>query len=241
MSERPDSPGRFELHVVDDVAKTYAAIADAALARHQSGVFHLATSGGSGGRACIEAIAAQIHDLSSVELYFVDERCVPPDSPDSNARSIAEGLGEKLATLAAFRPMSCALGALAYEDELLETGPSLQLMQLGMGPDGHTASLFPDSPGLDAPPERLVIENHDPSGRNPHDRLSLTYSGIALAELAVMTVNGAAKHAALAAIQAGEDLPAARVTAKRLVWLVDPPAAGDLPGSPLPRDLLEAP
>lgn len=63
--------------------------------------------------------------------------------------------------------------------------------------------------------------NDDPSGRNPHRRLTLTFEGISRGRLVVFTVTGSDKHAALSAILAGEDLPAARVRAGRVLWLCD--------------------
>jgi 6-phosphogluconolactonase len=99
------------------------------------------------------------------------------------------------------------------------------VVHLGVGPDGHTASLFPGSPALDADPGRLVTLNHDPSGLNPFDRMTLTLSGIARARLVVFTVAGKAKQAAMQAIADGEELPAARVRADAVVWLVDRDAA----------------
>jgi 6-phosphogluconolactonase len=98
-------------------------------------------------------------------------------------------------------------------------------VHLGLGPDGHTASLFPGSEALDADPGRLVVFNEDPSGANPHRRMTLTYSGIARSRLVVVTVSGSSKQAALQAIVDGEDLPASRVTADRVVWIVDSAAA----------------
>ncbi len=99
------------------------------------------------------------------------------------------------------------------------------LVHLGMGTDGHIASLFPGSPALEADPGRLVVLNHDPSGNNPYERMTLTYSGIARSRLVVLTVAGATKRDALQAVVDGADLPAARVQADRVVWLVDPAAA----------------
>ena len=71
------------------------------------------------------------------------------------------------------------------------TGPGIDLIHLGMGPDGHTASLFPGDPSLDADPGQLVAATQDPNGRNPHPRLTLTLPAINSARLAVFTVAGA--------------------------------------------------
>lgn len=210
-----------EVRVVEDVPQAYATlVAEAFLARRNS-PFVLCTSGGSSGRAVLGAAAASTSiDWGKVALCFVDERCVAPDSADANQQNAREALGDAWARLAGVYPMSCEAGAEAYEAELRSLGP-IDLCQLGMGPDGHTASLFPNSTALSAPPGRLVVPNVDPSGVNAHPRLTLTYEAISGARLVVITVTGDNKAAALAAIEAGADLPAARVRAPRLVWLID--------------------
>jgi 6-phosphogluconolactonase len=125
--------------------------------------------------------------------------------------------------------MSCQAGPEAYE-AVLAGFPTFDLLHLGMGPDGHTASLFPGSDALDAPPGRLALASRDPNEANPHDRMSLTYEAIARAQLVVFTVAGKAKRDAFAALATGADLPAARVRAGEILWLVDPEAAEGAPG-----------
>lgn len=215
-----------EIRVVDDVPGAFAALLDSevrsALAQPNGAPqFRVALSGGSSGVACAERVAA-LDDLAweRVECYFVDERCVAADAPESNQRALRAALGRRVEQLHGFHPMSCTEGAAAYEAELRRAG-GLDLVQLGFGPDGHTASLFPGSVGLDAPPERLVVANVDPSGANPLERLSLTYGGIATAALAVIVVVGREKKDALAAVLGGADLPAAHVRAPRVLWLCD--------------------
>ena len=75
----------------------------------------------------------------------------------------------------------------------LVTGPGIDLIHLGMGPDGHTASLFPGDASLDAGPGVLVLATEDPNGRNPHPRLTLTLPAINSARTAVFTVAGASQ------------------------------------------------
>lgn len=225
-----------ELCAVDDVAATLAEIAVAAQ-RRNAGRLRYASSGAGGGRRCLEALARSALDWSGVELFQVDERCVPEDSPDRNAHMIKDVLGTRLSEVVAFHAMDCAGGGSTYEEQLRSAG-RLDLVQLGVGPDGHTASLFPDSPGLKAPENQLVVSNHDPSGRNPYERLSLTFSGIAHSHLAVVTLFGADKHDIVRRLVEGEDLPAAHVWSERVVWLVDPAAAGDLRTTTLADDLL---
>ena len=174
--------------------------------------------------------AGEKHGIEWAQLscFFVDERCVAPDSPDANERTIREALGGRLELLGGFFPMSCERGAVAYEALLREGGP-LQLCQLGLGPDGHTASLFPASAALSAPSSQWVSANVDPRGNNPYPRLTLTFEAIAAAKPAVVTVIGADKAAALAAVDAGEALPTTAVDSEAVLWLCDAAAASALP------------
>ena len=125
-------------------------------------------------------------------------------------------------------PMRCDDGPDPYQLRLGELG-RFDVVHLGMGPDGHTASLFPGSPALDADPGRLVVMNTDPTGANPFPRMTLTLGGIARARLVLVTASGEAKRDALARVAADDpDTPAARIRADRVLWIVDPAAAGDL-------------
>ncbi len=218
-----------DVHVVEDVAAAFAELAARELrATAPRRRFRLGCSGGASGVDCFARLAAEPGICwGSVECYFADERCVDPTSPDSNARAIAAALGRVRDELAGFHPMSCATGPAAYGAEVAAAG-GFDLLQLGMGPDGHTASLFPGADGRDALPGTLVIANADPSGRNPHPRLSLTFEAIGRARLVVVAVMGADKSPALRRVAAGEDLPAAHISAERVVWLVDDQAAGGL-------------
>jgi 6-phosphogluconolactonase/glucosamine-6-phosphate isomerase/deaminase len=122
-----------------------------------------------------------------------------------------------------------AAGAAAAYQRLVAALDRPDLVHLGLGPDGHTASLFPGSTALDdRDPAHLVVANRDPNGVNPHDRVTLTLAGIARARRTVVTVAGASKHDALARIAADEDLPAGRLDGDGLLWLVDAAALGDL-------------
>jgi 6-phosphogluconolactonase len=105
----------------------------------------------------------------------------------------------------------------AYDQLVRQLGP-IDLVHLGLGPDGHTASLFPGSPALDEK-ERSVVATGD--DRHPHPRLTITFPAIAMSRLAVFTVAGEEKREILARVKADDDLPAARVRAERVLWLVD--------------------
>ena len=112
----------------------------------------------------------------------------------------------------------------AYQLRIGEIG-QLDVVHLGMGADGHTASLFPGSPALDADPGQLVTFSEDPNGLSNHPRMTFTYSAIARARLVIFTVAGEVKRPAMEALVAGKDIPAARVRAGRVLWLVDKAAA----------------
>ncbi len=187
----------------------------------------MSLSGGDTARRCYERLASdsgsQI-DWWKVDLYWGDERCVPVDHPDSNYRLAREALLEHVGAMNAHYPMRCEDGPDAYQLRLGELG-RFDLVHLGLGHDGHTASLFPGSPALDADPGRLVTTNVDPTGRNPHQRLTLTLAGIARARLVLVTVSGAEKADAFARVRADDpSCPASAIRADRVVWIVDPPA-----------------
>lgn len=216
-----------ELIVVDDVAAAFSAHVIEAFRQRESDDFSIALSGGNTARECYEHLAANCDDQIDwwqVEVLWGDERCVPADSDDSNERLGRQALLERVGGAHAVHPMRCDRGPDRYQLLLGDLG-HIDLIHLGVGPDGHTASLFPDSPALNADPGRLVALNHDPSGLNPFDRMTLTLSGLRRGRLVLFTVSGKEKQAAMQAIADGVDLPAARVRADRVVWLVDPAAA----------------
>ena len=216
-----------ELHVVKDVGGAFVAHVLDAYEHRPDDDFRLVLSGGATARACYERLAEEAGDRIdwwNVDVFWGDERCVPSDSPDSNERLVRESFLERVGGAHAVHPMRCDDGADRYQLLVGEVG-RFDVVHLGLGPDGHTASLFPGSPGLDADPGRLVVMNTDPTEQNPYPRMTLTLSGISRGRLVVFTVAGEAKQSAMQAIADGADLPAARVRADRVVWLVDEAAA----------------
>ena len=217
-----------EVEVVDDVPGRFAAQVIDAFIDRRDATFSLCVSGGGTARRCYERLAvdgAEAIDWWAVDLYWSDERCVHPDSPESNQRLVREALLERIGAANEVHPMRCEDGPEPYQLKISAL-PAIDVLHLGMGPDGHTASLFPGSPALDADAGRLVAMNEDPSGRNPLRRMTFTFSAIARASLVVITVEGEEKREAFDRVRAGEDLPVARVRAPRVLWLVDPAAAG---------------
>ena len=205
------------------------------------GVFRVALSGGGTPKQVypllLEPSRRDAVDWSAVEFFWGDERAVPPDHPDSN---FGVAYGMLISQLPGVRPdrvhrmpaeaPDLDAAALSHESELrLAFGtrgsepPAFDLVWLGMGPDGHTASLFPGSSGLEER-ERWVIGNWAPS--QEAWRMTLTFPVLNAAREVVFVVTGADKTDALREIRAGSsDLPAARVDGDEVEWIVD--AAAD--------------
>ena len=216
-----------ELIIVDDVPAEFAERVIEAFHRRSDETFSLALSGGETARRSYERLAvdgADQIDWWQVDVYWGDERCVPPDDPDSNERLGREALLERVGAANAVYPMRCEEGPDPYQQRVAELG-RFDVVHLGLGPDGHTASLFPSSQALEADPGRLVVMNTDPTGTNPHERMTLTFSGIARARLVIVTVEGEQKADALGAVCRGEAVPASRLEGEKVIWLADPAAA----------------
>jgi 6-phosphogluconolactonase len=217
---------------VDDVAESFVAFLRERFEARPGARFVLFLSGGDTAAACYDRAAERAEiDWALVDLYLGDERMVPPEDGAANQRLVREHLIDRLGGVGSFTPMRTEGDREACAAEYAEVlrgllgGPGIDLIHLGLGPDGHTASLFPLAPSLEER-ERLCVATADPSGRNPHERLSVTYPVIDAARAAVFTVSGAAKREAVDRIKAGENLPAARVGSSEIRWLLDGPAAG---------------
>jgi 6-phosphogluconolactonase len=208
------------VRIVDDVAAAFAALVV------DTAPTSIALSGGSTARAAYEALAALELDWDAVDVYFGDERWVPVTDPESNEGMARAALLDRAAPRAvhSLRGAGTTIDAAAVAyDALVAAAPPFDLVHLGLGPDGHTASLFPGSAALDVH-DRFVVTNAD--DLHPHPRLTFTFAALARSRLIVFTVAGVDKRDAFARIRAGDDLPAARVTAQHIVWLVDPASAG---------------
>jgi 6-phosphogluconolactonase len=223
------SPLPGDVRIVDDVRIAFASTILEAFRNRKEARFSLVLSGGPTARACYELladVAGERIEWQKVDILMGDERCVAPDDPDANQRLVREALVERVEDLGSFHPMSCEEGPEAYQ-KVVERFGAFDLVHLGMGTDGHTASLFAGSPALDAPKGVLVMRSADPAEANPHERMTLTLAAIARARLVVFTVAGESKRDAMARMIRGVDLPAANVRAEKVVWLVDT-AAGML-------------
>jgi 6-phosphogluconolactonase len=207
---------RRELRVADDLSAAFSDLFLDVAPRS------LALAGGATPRPCYESLASLEYPWSEVDVFFGDERCVPPDHPDSNFRMAHETLLSRVP--ARVHPMpSESCDAAAYGRKLrnvLGPIPALDLVVLGLGEDGHTASLFPGDPALEEE-KRLVVRVERPD----HSRLTLTLPVLSAALVAVFLVEGERKREALRRLLTGAGIPAARVTAERVVILADPAAA----------------
>jgi 6-phosphogluconolactonase len=209
-----------EVRVVQDVAAAFAGL----FRERQPTTF--AVSGGATARACYQALAGFADlDWSAIHVLVSDERWVPVDDPDSNEgmarRELLDATGARV--LSARGAGETIEEAAANYDKVVAGYEALDFVHLGLGEDGHTASLFPGSGAL-LETERLVVNTA--SDEHPHDRLTFTFPAIARARLVVVTVAGAEKHDAFTRVRNGEDLPAGRLRAQEVLWLVTPDAAG---------------
>jgi 6-phosphogluconolactonase len=199
--------------------------------------FRLLLSGGSTPRAAYQLLAQMDLDWDCAELFFGDERFVPPDHPDSNYRMVRESLlatgkvnpRKLLAIPTDGSPQSAAdrydeILRQQYGAGALESGiPLFHLTLLGLGDDGHTASLLPGQPVLQ---ERERWASAVPQGRF-EPRITVTYPALDSSELILFLVSGQAKRDALAQARDGA-LPAGGIKPQgEVLWLVDQAAAGE--------------
>ncbi|HEY5347131.1 MAG TPA: 6-phosphogluconolactonase [Rhizomicrobium sp.] len=228
-----------ELIVADDAAglarKAAAFIAGRIAAA--GNVFRIALSGGSTPVAVYRLLGAdKAINWNCTEIFFGDERFVPPDSKDSNYRMVRETLlaGDHVHPRGLYpvptdgTPDSAAqryaeiLSQQYGASALMPERPLFDLMLLGLGDDGHTASLLPGQPVLQ---DRRRWVAPVPSGRD-EPRISLTYPAIESSRAIVFLVSGAGKAQALARARKGE-LPAGGIIPQgELFWFVDSAAAG---------------
>jgi 6-phosphogluconolactonase len=241
-----DVIGRIE--ILDDSEALARRVAEwmTAAARVAPAAFRVCLSGGSTPRRLYETLASGAFGdkfpWQRVGWYWGDERFVPYDHPESNYRMAREAmLGRAPVPVENIHPMPVdgapEEAARRYEQILQETygaaafdpaRPLFDVMLLGLGPDGHTASLLPGEPVLQERRRWVAAVAH---GR-PEVRITLTYPAIESSRRVAFLVSGAEKAAILGAIRAGEsDVPAARLRpVGELVWFVDRAAAAGLPG-----------
>ena len=215
-------------YFAQEAAEWIAGIAHEAIA--ERGLFRVALAGGETPRAIHEALAGKKIDWSRVQVTFGDERCVPPEDAESNYRMAKESLFDRVSIPDGniFRirgEIAPEEAAREYESKLAavaarfgETRYVHDLVLLGMGPDGHTASLFPGSPALDET-VRNVIPATGP--KPPPQRITMTFPLLNAARKVCFLVKSAEKLPLVEGIVAGDEtLPAGRVRAGSVTWLV---------------------
>jgi 6-phosphogluconolactonase len=183
-------------------------------------------SGGSTPRETY-SILGERGTLREAAVLLVDERCVPPDHEASNYRLIRETLGDLpniVRVLGEEEDPDRAADAyeLAIRDILGEQ-PVIDLVLLGIGDDGHTASLFPGAPELEES-GRVAVATGEP--HNGYRRVTLTFPVLNRARERVFLVEGDEKRGPVARVAAGEDLPAGRIVDP--LWLLDTAAAAGI-------------
>jgi 6-phosphogluconolactonase len=170
-------------------------------ARTVHGHAHVALAGGSTPRRCYELLGPLMDEWRDVHLWFGDERCVPAEDPESNARLVADSLAAPDAVVHRIQgELGPDAAAAAYAEEFGET--RLDVALLGLGEDGHTASLFPHAPALEA---RGVAVGVRGAPKPPPDRVSLTLPTLNHSHRIVLLVTGAGKAAALARVLGERD------------------------------------
>jgi 6-phosphogluconolactonase len=227
-----------EIEVVADPARACAAMLVGAAA----GGGHVVLTGGSTPRAAYQEMVVAVRavdlDLTGTTFWFGDERCVPPDDERSNYRLAKESLIDPLGdgNQPIVHRMKGELGPLDgaddYEQTLRDAGPPrFELMLLGLGPDGHCASLFPDQSTLQER-ERLVV-GVEQAGLEPFvPRISMTLPTLSAARRVVFLVTGSSKADAVAkafgpGATADPHVPASMLVplAEEVTVLLDPAAA----------------
>ena len=238
---------KTELRVFESAGRLFQAaaaelISFAAEAIETRGKFCVALSGGSTPRGLYSVLASQFRESipwRKIYFFFGDERQVPPDHPDSNYRMACESMLSKVPVPAenVFRiraEQDADTAALDYEQTLrrffnLQANefPRFDLVLLGIGTDGHTASLFPGSAALNET-HRLAVANWGEKLKTY--RITLTFPVLNHAAFVMFLVSGSDKADILREVfeNRNANLPSQRVCPEKLAWMADRAAAGSL-------------
>ncbi|HWX75785.1 MAG TPA: 6-phosphogluconolactonase [Solirubrobacteraceae bacterium] len=210
-------------------------------AREARRTVQVALSGGRSPQRAFALLARAPAEWEHVELWFADERCVEPGDAESNYRLVAEELVQP-AGIAPERvhrmlgELGAEQGASRYAAELLarvapagpERPPTLDLILLGIGEDGHVASLFPDAPTLSAAPDSVCLPVHD-SPKPPPERITLSLGVLRAARRCMLLATGPDKAHAVAGMlgEPSPHVPASLLRRERLTVILDDAAAAE--------------
>lgn len=188
----------------------------------QRGAFHLVLAGGRTPEAAYRLLAHQGADWDLWEFYFGDERCLPADHAERNSWMAEEViLSQVPLNNSKVHPIPAELGAEVAAEHyarIVAAAAPFDLVLLGVGEDGHTASLFPGQP---LNPEALTVAVHE-APKPPPDRVSLGLGALQSSRYLLVLATGAGKRVALGRWQAGEELPITRVChGQRVTVLLD--------------------
>jgi 6-phosphogluconolactonase len=170
-----------------------------------------------------ELLRKQEIPYERIEIFQVDERVAPDDDPDRNLTLLREHL--PAAAFARVRPMPVTVDDLEAAAARYEAAmpPALDLVHLGLGPDGHTASLVPGDPVLEVSDRRVALTGREYHGRR---RMTLTFPALGAARRVFWLVTGAQKRYAASRLARGDrSIPAARVAAADALLVADAAAA----------------
>lgn len=207
-------------------------------ARERHRVAHVALSGGGTPARTYELLAQTLGDWQDVEVWFADERCVEPNDEQSNYRLAAEALlrpagvpDERVHRM--LGELGPEEGASRYAEELRALGgTAIDVAVLGVGPEGHIASLFPRHPALSAGEDEPCVGVSD-SPKPPPRRITLTLPVLRATRHCLVIATGTEKAGAISAMlgEPTEEVPASLLSRDRLTVIVDEDASG-APGAP---------
>ncbi len=225
VEDGPEQVAAAALEVIVDAVRR---------AREERGVAHVSLSGGNTPKPTYEQLGAALGGFDGAEFWFGDERAVPPDDPLSNFKMAVEALGDHPTLHRMAGESDPETASQAYERELRahieekdnDDVPVLDLHILGIGPDGHTASLFPGHPEVEIR-DRLVVPVYN-SPKPPPTRMTMTLPVLQAGRQRLILATGADKAGPVSVLAEGPnpDYPSSLVGGENTLVIVDPAAAG---------------
>ena len=198
-----------------EAAAVRAILLAAQLAISRRGEFHIVLAGGNTPRRIYESLRSADTDWSAWHVYFGDERCLPADHSERNSRMAALAWLDHVAIpREQIHPIHAETGAEAAAADYMQTLKGIEqfdLVLLGLGEDGHTASLFPHHDPGNTPDEPAALAVHD-APKPPPDRVSLSANRLGAARQVMFLVTGETKRQAVQDWRNGASIPAAAIT-----------------------------